>query len=138
MSTSPHPQVLKATLVVIAVVQAVLGFGFLLAPKGMAAMLGLSVAPGWADWLFGMMAARCLGYAWLMLMAARQPSSQLHGMRTMVIIQLIDWGVTMKYLWLGEVTLMQVNTAALLPLVFVVLLAWAWPKAPAPHERTMA
>ena len=129
LATSSHPQVLRFTLWLIAIVQLILGIGFLAAPDGMAATLGLAPVTAWANWMFGMMAARFLGYGYGMLTAARDPLASLPWLRSMVVIQLIDWGVTIKYLLGGAVTLAQVNTASFLPLVFVVLLLWAWPRS---------
>lgn len=131
MRNSRHPSVLRVSLWLIALVQFVLGAGFLVAPEGMASALGLSPPPGWANWLFGMMAARFLGYAYGMLMAAREPERNMAWLQTMVGIQLIDWAVTIKYLVAGVVTLAQVTTASFLPLVFVALLWWAWPQSDA-------
>lgn len=128
MSIFRHPRTLSFTLRFIATVQLVLGAGFLAAPEGMASTLGLDAAPGWANWMFGMMAARFLGYGYGMLVAARDPAGNLPWLRSMVAIQLIDWGVTVKYLLTGAVTLAQVSTASFLPLVFVALLWWAWPR----------
>lgn len=96
-------------------------------------MLGLAVAPSWANWMFGMMAARFLGFGYGMLIAARQVAENITWLRAMVAIQLIDWAVTMKSLISGAVTLAQVNTASFLPLVFVALLWWAWPRARRPN-----
>jgi hypothetical protein len=118
------------TLRFIALVQLVLGVGFLMAPADMVSLLGLAVTPGWANWMFGMMAARFLGFGYGMLIAARQVAGNVAWLRAMVAIQLIDWAVTVKYLVSGAVTLAQVNTASFLPLVFVALLWWAWPRAP--------
>lgn len=128
MLISRHPRTLSFTLWFIAIVQFVLGAGFLVAPQGMASALGLAATPGWANWMFGMMAARFLAYGYGMLLAARDPAGSLPWLRSMVVIQLIDWGVTVKYLLAGAVTLAQVNTASFLPLVFVALLLWAWPR----------
>lgn len=129
MLVSQSPRTLRSTLYFIGVVQIVLGLGFLWTPEGMAASLGLPATPGWANWMFGMMAARFLGYGYGMFVAARRPAESLPWLRTMVAIQLIDWGVTLKYLLSGVVTLTQVNTASFLPVVFVGLLWWAWPRA---------
>lgn len=130
MLISRHPRTLGFTLRFVATVQFMLGAGFLIAPEGMAMTLGLAVTQGWANWMFGMMAARFLGYGYGMLVAARDPAGNLPWLRSMVAIQLIDWGVTVRYLLAGAVTLAQVNTASLLPLVFVALLWWAWPRPP--------
>ena len=50
-------KLLSPTLRLIAIVQFVLGVGFALAPEASAHWLGLSPAPGWANWLLGMMGA---------------------------------------------------------------------------------
>lgn len=121
---------LSFTLRFIAVVQFVLGAGFLVAPEGMASLLGLAATPGWANWMFGMMAARFLAFGYGMLVAARDPAGNLSWLRSMVAIQLVDWAVTVKYLLAGAVTLAQVSTASFLPLVFVALLWWGWPRTP--------
>lgn len=128
--TSNHPRMLSFTLRFIAVVQFVLGAGFLVAPEGMASLLGLAATPGWANWMFGMMAARFLAFGYGMLVAARDPAGNLSWLRSMVAIQLVDWAVTVKYLLAGAVTLAQVSTASFLPLVFVALLWWSWPRTP--------
>ena len=120
--TSRFPKLLRATLWVIAVIQFVLGTAFLAAPEQMANMLGLSVAPGWANWLFGMMAARFLGFGYGMVVAARNPDKARPWIKAMIAIQAIDWLVTLKYLSAGAVTLAQVSTASFLPVVFVVVL----------------
>jgi len=129
MLTSAHPRVLRFTLRFIALVQFVLGVGFLLTPEGMASLLGLAATPGWANWMFGMMAARFLAFGYGMLVAARDPAAHRPWLGAMIVIQLIDWGVTVKYLLAGAVTLAQVSTASFLPLVFVLLLGWSWPRA---------
>jgi hypothetical protein len=130
IKVSRHPRTMSFTLGFIALVQLVLGVGFLVAPASMASLLGLAVTPDWANWMFGMMAARFLGFGYGMLIAARQVAGNVAWLRAMVGIQLIDWVVTMKYLVSGTVTLAQVNTASFLPLVFVALLWWGWPRAP--------
>lgn len=129
MLISPRPAALRFALRFIAAVQLVLGLGFLVVPEGMATALGLAATPGWSNWMFGMMAARFLGYGYGLLIAARDPAAHLPWLRSMVVIQLIDWAVTVKYLTAGAVTLAQVNTASFLPLVFVGLLWWSWPRA---------
>ena len=121
--------VLPLTLRFIAVVQIVLGLAFLLAPGPTAVVLGLAKAPGWTEWLFGMMAARFLGFGYGMVLAARAPARNLAWIRAMIGIQTVDWLVTLYYLWQGSVTLSQVTTASFLPIVFVLLLAWAYPRA---------
>lgn len=114
---------LPTTLRLIAVVQFALGLGFALAPESAAAALGLGpVAPAWAQWLLGMMAARCLGFGYGMWVVARAPLAHRAWLLAMVGVQLVDWLVTWKYVLLGGVTLAQVSTASFLPLLFVLVL----------------
>lgn len=119
---SRFPHWFNATLWFIAIVQFTLGIAFLAAPELAAQRLGLSVAPGWVNWLFGMMAARFLGFGYGMMIAVRQPLQARPWIMAMLAIQALDWLVTWKYLSAGAVTLAQVSTASFLPLVFVVLL----------------
>ena len=72
--SSRYPRLLATTLWFVAAVQFVLGVAFLAAPEQAAHALGLAPAPGWANWLFGMMAARFLGFAFGMAFAARNPA----------------------------------------------------------------
>jgi hypothetical protein len=120
--TFHSPKLLRATLWFIAVIQFVLGAAFLVVPEQTAHTLGLSAAPGWANWLFGMMAARFLGFGYGMAVAARDPDTARPWIKVMVAIQAMDWLVTLKYLFAGAVTLTQVSTASFLPVVFVVVL----------------
>lgn len=116
---------LAYTLWFIAIVQIVLGIAFLVAPATTSRLFGLPPAPEWTGWLFGMMAARFLGFGYGMVVAARDPVAAIAWIRAMIGIQAIDWMVTAIYLAKGAVTLAQVSTASFLPVVFIVLLlAW--------------
>lgn len=128
---SRFPRLLAATLWFIAAVQFVLGAAFLAAPEKAAQLLGLGVAPGWANWLFGMMAARFLGFGFGMGVAARSTSEARSWIAVMIGVQAIDWIVTLKYLALGAVTLSQVSTASFLPIMLVVVLLAAMPRSAA-------
>ena len=126
--SSRYPRLLATTLWFVAAVQFVLGVAFLAAPEQAAHALGLAPAPGWANWLFGMMAARFLGFAFGMAFAARNPANARSWIAVMIGIQAIDWIVTVKYLALGAVTLAQVSTASFLPVLFVIALSVAMPR----------
>lgn len=120
---------LRWTLLVIGAFQAVLGTAFLLAPGGTADLLGLSPGPaGWVRWLFAMMGARFLGYAYGMWVAARDPAASTSWIDSMIAIQAIDWIATCAALLAGDVTLQQVTTAAIAPLAFIGLLLWFHPR----------
>jgi hypothetical protein len=133
-----HPLVWRCTLRFIALVQTVLGTAFLLAPQATAAQLGLAPAPGWTDWLFGMMAARFLAFGWGMWRAAAAPQANLPWVQAMLGIQAIDWLATLLHLWRGDVTLAQVSTASFLPVVFIALLWWSWPRPAVPAAAAAA
>lgn len=126
----PKNKVLTFTLWFIAMVQFALGVAFLFAPQLTSQAFGLSPAPGWTNWLFGMMAARFLGFGYGMALAARDPAKSVHWIKAMIGIQAIDWIVTIYYVSLGAVTLAQVSTASFLPLIFVILLSLFYPKTP--------
>jgi hypothetical protein len=120
---------LRITLVVIGTVQLFFGVLFLLSPGPTADLLGLgAAAPPWANWLFAMMAARFLGYAYGMFVTARAPRPNAAWIDTMIAIQVIDWLATLGYLVGGELTLRQVSTASFLPVLFVAALLWWHPR----------
>lgn len=124
---------LRITLVTIAVFQLALGLLFLLSPAGAATLFGLEpAAPAWARWLFAMMAARFLGYAYGMVLAARDPAGSLGWIDSMIGIQVVDWVATLAYLAAGDLTLAQVTTAAFMPVVFVAALVRWHPRRVVP------
>lgn len=125
---SEHPRLLVFTLRFIAFVQAFLGLAFLIAPEATSELLGLKPAPGWANWLFGMMAARFLGFAYGMWIAAKDSAGARSWIVSMIAVQAVDWLVTLKYLANGAVTLAQVSTASFLPVLFVIALAVSLPR----------
>ena len=117
---------LRLTLIVIGVFQLVLGILFLAAPGPTAELFGLTPdAPAWVHWLFAMMAARFLGYAYGMFVAARDPLRNTSWITSMVAVQAIDWIATVSFLARGDLTLHQVTTAAFMPVLFIgALLVW--------------
>jgi hypothetical protein len=130
MSTSP----LKVSLIVIGVVQVFFGILFLVAPAPAATLLGLTPpAPVWVNWLLAMMAARFLGYGAGMFVASRAPQRHLAWINTMIGIQLIDWVATLAVLLSGQLTIRQVSTAAVLPVLFIAALLWWHPRRTAGH-----
>lgn len=131
-----NSRLLSPTLWFIAIVQYLLGVAFLVAPGQTSQLLGLSAAPGWTHWLFGMMAARFLGFGYGMAHAARNPLENLLWIKAMIAIQAIDWIVTLYYLTAGAVTLAQVTTASFLPAIFVILLLISYPKPTAKNGRS--
>ncbi len=126
---TPYPRLLRATLIFIAVVQFILGIMFLFAPREAVQVMGLAVTPDWANWLFGQMGARFIGFGIGMLVAARNIAQAAPWIWTMIFVQAVDWVVTLKYLLAGSVTLPQVSTAPYFPILFIVLLLIAMPRA---------
>jgi len=123
-----YPRLFSFTLWFIAVVQIVLGVAFLFAPDATGRMLGLAPAPDWTRWMFGMMAARFLGFGYGMVVAARDPHGSVTWIKAMIGIQAIDWVVTLYYVASGAVTLAQVSSASFLPVIFIVVLLSNFPQ----------
>lgn len=134
--TSRYPRLLRATLIFIAVVQFILGAAFLLMPQTAVQTLGLSATPDWANWLFGQMGARFIGFGIGMLVAARNFTQALPWIWAMILVQAMDWIVTLKYLLAGSVTLPQVSTAPYFPLLFIALLLIAMPRTAKQGKRS--
>ena len=126
---SRYPRLLRATLIFIALVQFILGAAFLLAPQPTVQALGLSATPDWVNWLFGQMGARFIGFGIGMLIAARNFAQATPWIWSMILVQAIDWIVTLKYLLAGSITLPQVSTAPYFPPLFIALLLIAMPRA---------
>lgn len=122
-------QPLRITLIVIGVFQLVLGLLFTFAPFAAADVFGLDpAAPTWAEWLFVMMGARFLAFAYGMALAARDPDRHRGWIDAMIVVQAIDWIATLVFLANGDVTLAQVSTAAVMPPLFVTALLWWHPR----------
>lgn len=114
-------RILKPTLIIIGIVQLALGILFLV-PGLFASVMDLPAAPGWTDWMFAMLSARAIGFAFGMFVTARDPQRYLSWIVAMIIVQAIDWIATLGYLLTGTVTIAQVTTAVFLPVVFIAIL----------------
>jgi hypothetical protein len=123
-NTSTSSRVARATILLIAVVQIVLGVLFLLFPAAFPVALGLPPAPRWTDWMFATLGARALGFAYGMLVARRDLVKNASWLVAMIVVQALDWGATVFSVFAGKVTLMQVSTASVLPLLFIAALLW--------------
>jgi hypothetical protein len=121
-------RILTFTLRFIAVIQAILGALFLFAPEATAALFRFTVAPGWANWLFGEMSARFLAFAYGMWISARDPYVYRSWIFAMIAVQTIDWLVTAKYIFQGAITFAQVPTAVILPILFIIGLVVGFPR----------
>ena len=112
----------RATILFVAIVQVVLGLVFLAAPGAFPAALGLPPAPAWTDWMFAMLGARALGFAYGMVVAQRDLARNASWLVAMILVQAIDWVATIASVVAGKVTLAQVSTASFLPLIFIAIL----------------
>jgi membrane-bound acyltransferase YfiQ involved in biofilm formation len=112
----------KSTLYLIAAFQLALGVVFLV-PGLFESLIGLDPTPDWANWIFAMLGGRALGFAYGMVIAAREPARHRSWVKAMAAIQAIDWVATIAYVMAGAVSLAQVTTAAFMPVVFVLVLA---------------
>jgi len=128
MNTQTSSSTLRYTLGFIGVVQVILGMVFIFLPTQFAAMLGLADTPPWALWMFSMFGARALGFAYGMFLAMRDPAQHTGWIRAMIVVQAIDWIATAYFLMNGSVTLIQVSTAAFLPIIFIAVLVRWYPR----------
>jgi hypothetical protein len=111
-----------AVIVLIAMVQVILGMLLIFAPQAFSQLLGLSPAPAWTDWMFAQSGGRALGFAYGMLLVLRDAGRHAAWIRAMIGVQVVDWIATLLALAAGKVTLAQVATAPLLPVLFVIVL----------------
>jgi len=119
---------LQISLIVVGVAQIFFGVAFTFAPEKFSGLLGLSTAPQWAYWMFSMFGARSFAFAYGMLLAARDPMKHIHWIKAMIAVQVIDWLGTLYYLMNGGITLSQVSSASILPLIFILLLVVFYPR----------
>lgn len=129
MTTRTSSNLLRYTLAFIGIVQLILALVFIFIPVQFASLLGLAETPAWAQWMFIMFGARALGFAYGMFLAMRDPSQHVAWIRAMIGVQVVDWLGTAFYLLAGSVTLMQVSTAAFLPILFVGVLVARFPRS---------
>ena len=120
--------VLRITLGAIGVVQLLLGLVFLFIPSQFAAMVHLAAVPGWVPWMFAMFSARAFGFAYGMFLAMREPETHRAWIGAMILVQAVDWIVTVYFLLQGVVTLPQVSTASFLPIIFISVLVTRFPR----------
>ena len=112
----------RPTIVLIALVQIALGAIFIVSPSAFPSLLGLPAAPAWTDWMFAMLGARALGFAFGMLLALRDIPRHASWLIAMIVVQAFDWVGTVLAVHAGKVTLAQVSTASFLPILFIVVL----------------
>ena len=120
---------LKFSLYFIGVVQIVLGLTFLLAPTMYPKMVNLEKAPDWVSWILVFTSARMIGFGIGMFIAAQDPIKHKLWIQMMIGLQVVDWTGTVLYILLGAVTIVQVSTASFLPVIFIGLLLYSYPRS---------
>ena len=128
MTTQRNSNVLRSMLGFIGVVQVFFGIMFTFVPNTFAGMVGLEAAPPWALWMFTMFGARAFGFAYGMFVAMRDPARHSTWIRAMIVVQAVDWIGTLVFLLNGSLTLMQVSTATVLPVIFIATLVTQFPR----------
>lgn len=123
--------VLKFSLYFVGIVQIFFGLTFLLAPTMYPKMVNLQQAPEWVSWMLIFTSARMLGFGVGMFVAAQDPLKHKLWIQIMIGLQIIDWTGTILYITSGAVTLAQVTSASFLPLIFIALLAYSYPRSQA-------
>ena len=119
---------LRNMLRFIGIVQIILGTAFTVFPSQFIATMNLSATPEWVYWLFAQMGVRFWAFGIGMFIAARNPERHQSWIGLMIGIQVVDWVTTLFYLGTGAVTLAQVTSAAFLPILFIAVLGWRFPR----------
>ena len=128
MTAQRNSNLLRYMLGFIGVLQIFFGILFTFLPNTFAGFVGLEAAPPWALWMFTMFGARAFGFAYGMFLALRDPVRHTSWIVAMIGVQAIDWLGTMVYLLNGSLTLTQVSTAAVLPILFIGTLVMRFPR----------
>jgi hypothetical protein len=119
-------RILRATLIVIGIIQISCGAMYLVTPGAVAGSLQLQPAAApWVNWLLATAGARFIGYGIGMFAAARAPSRHPVWINTMIAIQAVDFLATLGYLANGVLPAHHFALTLWLPLLWVVLLSWA-------------
>ncbi|OBH29006.1 hypothetical protein A5692_21900 [Mycobacterium sp. E342] len=117
---------LRASMIVVGIIQLGIGAMYLAAPAAVVVMLGVAPgAPPWVNFVLATAGARFIGYGIGMVAAARSPGRHHLWIDTMIAIQLIDVIATLFYLANGTLPREHHELAVALPLLWVVLLGWA-------------
>jgi hypothetical protein len=131
-------RLLRGTALVIALVQFVLGGAYLFAPVAFQASLGLTDLPAWTGWPFGMMGARFIAFGYGMVLVFRNPLANRGWIQAMILVQAVDWIVTMANVAGGTLALRQVAGASFLPVLFTIGLVVAYPREDTAIARPLA
>ena len=110
---------------VIALLQLLLGIGYLFAPRLMMSAMGHSLPAGDLLYPLGMLAARFIVYGLILFIVARSPADHVLWIDGMIMIQLIDLGVGIFYTAQGAVPL-ALSWLPMFNATWIILLLWLW------------
>ena len=110
---------------IIAILQLVLGLGFLFTPNLLLQAMGHSSVPEDLQYPLGMLAARFIVYGLILFVVSRNPRENLLWIDGMIMIQLIDLGVGIYYTLQGVVPF-SLSWLPLFNATWITLLLWRW------------
>lgn len=110
---------------IIALLQLLLGLGFLFAPTQLMSAMGHSIPAEDLLYPFGMLAARFIVYGLMLWIISRAPEENLLWIDGMIMIQGIDLGVGIYYTAQGAVPL-SLSWLPMFNASWIILLLWFW------------
>lgn len=118
---------------IIAILQLLLGLGFLLLPGPLLQAMGHSPVPEDLQYPLGMLAARFTVYGMILFAVSRKPEEHLLWIDGMIMIQFIDLAVGIFYTLRGVVPL-ALSWMPMFNASWIIVLLWMW--RPINHEQT--
>lgn len=109
----------------VALLQLMLGLGYLFAPKIMLSAMGHSVPAEDLLYPLGMLAARFIVYGVILFVVARSPADNILWIDAMILIQLIDLGVGIYYTAQDAVPL-SLSWLPMFNATWIIFLLWLW------------
>lgn len=109
----------------IALLQVLLGLGYLLAPNLLLSAMGHSTPAEDLLYPLGMLASRFIVYGLMLFIISRAPEENRLWIDGMIMIQLIDLGVGIYYTGQGVVPL-SLSWLPMFNASWIILLSWFW------------
>ena len=116
---------LSVLLKVVAILQIVLGLGYLLVPGAFLAAMGHSAPQMDIYYPLGMLAARFIGYGLALYVISAAPQRQVLWIDIMILIQLIDLAVGVVYTAMGVLPI-GLSGFPMFNALWIILLLWLW------------
>ena len=116
---------LTRLLRIIAILQLMLGLGFLFTPNLLLQTMVHSSVPEDLQYPLGMLAARFIVYGLILFVVSRNPRENLPWIDGMIMIQLIELGAGIYYTPQGVVPF-SLSWLPLFSATWIILLLWRW------------